>query len=233
MCALFAGRNQEKQKMSFCFWFLGFVRYLWDFPGPPPETPQIAHKTETHIVVFLFWGFCWACLAVCPWSWEEREREGEGEERGEGRDREERERIIGEYCSVVIVGCGVGVLQNNRTAFFEDYAGNRHRKQKAGRKRPRMLENRQKLGQIDEKNTMNPKKALPGCENGARVEFFKILGQNAKIAQRARKINEKITKICQNLPKSAKICKNQRKLAKSAKSTYRSMHVPRPNMTTP
>ena len=49
-----------------------------------------------------------------------------------------------------------------------------------GRKRPRLLENGRKLGQIDEKNARNPKKALPGRENGARIEFLKILGQNVK-----------------------------------------------------
>ena len=51
---------------------------------------------------------------------------------------------------------------------------------KTGRKRPRLLENRRKLGHIDEKSARNPKKALTGRENGARTEFFKILGQNAK-----------------------------------------------------
>ena len=51
---------------------------------------------------------------------------------------------------------------------------------KTGRKRPRLLENRRKLGQIDEKNARNLKNALPGRENGARIEFFKILGRNSK-----------------------------------------------------
>ena len=105
---------------------------------------------------------------------------------------------------------------------------------KTGRKRPRLLENRWKLGQIDEKSARNPKKALPGRENGARVEFFKILGQNVKIAQRARKSNPKIlpkfAKSCQILQKSAKIGENRQK---SAKTPYRNMHAPHPNMTTP
>ena len=53
---------------------------------------------------------------------------------------------------------------------------------KTGRKRPKLLENRRKLGQIDEKNARNLKKALPGRENGARVEF-QYFGQNAKNRQ--------------------------------------------------
>ena len=56
---------------------------------------------------------------------------------------------------------------------------------KTGRKRPRLLENPLKFGQIDEKSARNLKKTLPGRENGARIEFFNILGQNVKIAQRA------------------------------------------------
>ena len=51
---------------------------------------------------------------------------------------------------------------------------------KTGRKRAKSLEHRRKLGQIDEKNARNLKKALPGRENGARIEIFKILGQNVK-----------------------------------------------------
>ena len=93
-----------------------------------------------------------------------------------------RSPFVGEYCSVVILGCGVGVLQNSRIKcfFFENYAGNRPRKQKNRPKRPRLGEIRRKLGQIDEKNASNPKKALPRRENGARIEFFESLGQNVK-----------------------------------------------------
>ena len=105
---------------------------------------------------------------------------------------------------------------------------------KPGRKRPRLLEHRQKLGEIDEKNARNLKKALPGRENGARIEFFKILGHNVKIAQRARKINPKtlpnFANLCKHLQKSAKFGENRQK---SAKTPYRNMHVPHPNMTTP
>ena len=87
---------------------------------------------------------------------------------------------MGEYCSGVILGCRVGSLQNSRSAYFlrilqEIDLENRE----TGRKRPRLLENRRKLGQIDGKKARNLKNALPGRENGARVEFFKILGQNA------------------------------------------------------
>ena len=88
---------------------------------------------------------------------------------------------------------------------------------KTGRKRPRLLEHRRKLGQIDVKNARNLKKALMGRENGARIEFFKISGQNAKNRPASP---EKITrKFCQNLPKFAKFCKNRRKSAEIGENT--------------
>ena len=78
-------------------------------------------------------------------------------------------------------GCGVNALQNSRISCLggtlqEIDLENR----KTGRKRPRLLEHRRKYGQVDEKNARNPKKTLPGRENGARIDFFKILGQNVK-----------------------------------------------------
>ena len=71
----------------------------------------------------------------------------------------------------------------HKCMFWGDFAGNRPRKQKnraRRRKRPKLLGNQRKSGQIDEKNARNPKKALPGRENGTRIEFFNILGQNVK-----------------------------------------------------
>ena len=129
-------------------------------------------------------------------------------------------------------------LQNSRLACFGEVLQEIDlENRKTGRKRPRLLENRRKLGQIDEKNTRNLKKALPGRENGARIEFFRILGQNVKIAEQARKINPKVLPKFANfcrflhfLQKSAKISENRQT---SAKKTLRNMHVPHPNMTTP
>ena len=96
-----------------------------------------------------------------------------------------------------------------------DFAGNRPRKQKTGRKRPRLLDNRRKLGQIDEKNVRNLKKALPGRENGARIEFFKNLGQNAKNRPASpENLPEKIAENYQLLQKHENICKSRLKSAK-------------------
>ena len=88
--------------------------------------------------------------------------------------------FVREYCSVVILGCGVNALQNSRMARIGGILQEIDLENtNTGRKRPRLLENRRKSGQIDEKNARNLKKALPWHENVARVEFFKILGQNA------------------------------------------------------
>ena len=72
----------------------------------------------------------------------------------------------------------------------------------------------------------DPKTAHPGRENGARVEFFKILGQNAKIAQGAqgaRKIKWKKMQNFANIFKdpqtSANMGKHRRK-SPYATSTY-------------
>ena len=90
--------------------------------------------------------------------------------------------------------------------FWGDFAGNRPRKQKNRPKTAQIARNGRKLGQIDEKNARNLKKALAGRENGARIEFFKILGQNVK-NRPANPENqpENFAKFCQNLPNFAKI----------------------------
>ena len=72
------------------------------------------------------------------------------------------------------------------------------------------------------------KETLPGRENGARADIFKILVKMRKKAQRARKIN---LNILQNMKKLQNIGKHQRAWAKSA--TNRNMRVGRPNMAPP
>ena len=103
-------------------------------------------------------------------------------------------------CSHIGVWCKCFAKPQN-CMFGGDFAGNRPRKQKTGRKRPRLLENGRKLGQIDEKNTRNPKKALPGRETAPGSSFSRFWVKMRTIAQRARKISPK------HLPKNAKIRK--------------------------
>ena len=100
------------------------------------------------------------------------------------------------YWGVLWVLCQTATLH-----VFEDSAGSRPRKQKNRPKRPRLQKHQRKLGQIDEKNARNPKKALPGHENKARIEFSKFWVKIRKIAQRARNIPLKKIHVLANICK--------------------------------
>ena len=124
--------------------------------------------------------------------------------------------IARDYCSVVILGCGVNALQNSRIACFGRILQEVDlEKRKTGRKRPRLLKNRRKLGQIDEKNARNLKKALPGRAKTAPGSSFQDFGSNCEISpSEPGKLSRKV---CQNSPFFAIVCKNLQKSPKIGK----------------
>ena len=118
------------------------------------------------------------------------------------------------YCSHFGVWCECFAKQQN-CMFWGDFAGNRPRKQKPGRKRPRFLENRRKLGQIDEKHARNPKKSTPGARKRRPGRVFQDFGSTCE--KSPSEPGKLIRKFCQSLPNLAKCCKNLQKSANIGK----------------
>ena len=142
--------------------------------------------------------------------------------------------LIGEYCSAVILGCGVGALQNSSTAIFwrilqKIDLENRKKTAENGPDWSNIDENQAKLM----RNTRGIRKAHSrGAKTAPGSSFSRFWVKMRKSPSEPGELTRCFSKICQILhflQKSAKIGENPQK---SAKTPYRNMHVPHPNMTT-
>ena len=70
---------------------------------------------------------------------------------------------------------------------------------KTGRKRPRLLVNRRKLGQIDEKNARNPKKTLPGTKTVPGLSFARFWVKMRKSPKELQLAGGQISQFQKNL----------------------------------